>query len=350
MTSLEHKLGSELFVRTKRGSLLTPAGQRFLLYARRCLEMLHDAHEGVKAGERERLVVAAPASLGAVIFLAVLEALAAAGLRAHGRVAHSAEVIELLLDGTADIGFSLSRVAPAGIVLRRLCRSELITVGPHGHPLAGRAAMDADDLLDRPVAIYRWGPDAEGLADTFELRRRDRPVHFLGLPSAALDLVRERDHVAVVPAFAAVAALAAGTVAALPLALPGWSLDVQLAYPPRLGLHPRRAGAASRGTGDPGRARALTHPQDGEHQRREPERDEGDPRPDRRSVAGWREGRAGDRQRPGRAAHARAEGPLPPFAALVDRHDGVIGALPKAGSSTRPSRRTGRSRLIRTGP
>ena len=73
-------------------------------------------------------------------------------------------------------------------------------------------------------------PDLGRLADAFELRRREHPVHFLGLPSAALDLVCERDHVAVVPAFAAVAALASGTVAELALSLPGWSLDVQLAY------------------------------------------------------------------------------------------------------------------------
>ncbi|OZM78131.1 hypothetical protein CFP66_32855 [Pseudonocardia sp. MH-G8] len=232
MTSLEQKVSSELFVRTRRGSTLTPAGERFLAYARRCLELLHDAHDAVRAPERRRLVVAAPASLGLVVFPAVLDVLSAAALNAHTRVSHSSEVIGQLLDGTADVGLLLSRMARPGVIVRRLLRSNIVTVAHPDNPLAGRRAVAVTDLLDSAVAVYRWNVEAEVLAETFAHPRRpsDRPVHFVGLPSVALDMLDHHGYVAIVPAFAAADALRAGRVVELPLALPGWALEVQLAH------------------------------------------------------------------------------------------------------------------------
>jgi DNA-binding transcriptional LysR family regulator len=232
MSVLEQKLTTDLFVRTTRGSSLTPAGRRLVPYARRCLAVLQEAHQAVRTEARERLIVAAPASLGAVVFPSVLEILGDASLNAHCRVAHSEEVIAYLLDGTADIGLVLNRMVPASIVARPLSRSELLTVCRPDHPLAKQPAVTIDDLLTTRIAVYRWSPEAEALAEIFEdpRRRRERPVHLLGLPAAVIELATERDYVAIIPEFAGAAPLRAGTIVELPLALPGWSLDVQLAY------------------------------------------------------------------------------------------------------------------------
>jgi DNA-binding transcriptional LysR family regulator len=232
MSALEQKLTTELFVRTTRGSSLTPAGERLVPYARRCLAILQEAHQAVRTEPHQRVIVAAPASLGAVVFPAVLKILGDAALSAHCRVAHSEEVIAYLLDGTADIGLVLNRMVPGSIVVHRLCRSKLLTVCHPDHPLVARPTVSVDDLVTTRIAAYRWSPEAEGLAEIFEhpRRPRDRPIQLLGLPAAVIELVTDRDYIAIIPEFAAAAPLRAGAIVELPLALPGWSLDVQLAY------------------------------------------------------------------------------------------------------------------------
>lgn len=232
MAALERKLAAELFVRSARGSLLTAAGQRFQSYARRCLSVLDEAHHAVPADGRERLVVAGPASLGAVVFAPVLRLLGDVGVTAHCRVSHSEEVISFLLDGSADVGFALNAVVPASMASRRMSRSRLLTVSAPDHRLANRAQVTVDDLIDTSVTVYRWNREAQALASTFDHPRRppNRPVQVVGLPTAAVDLAVHSGYVAVIPEFAAAAALRSGVVTALPLRLPSWSLDVQVVY------------------------------------------------------------------------------------------------------------------------
>lgn len=232
MAALEHKLTTELFTRTTRGSSLTPAGQRLVPYARRCLEVLEEGHHAVRADEHRRVTVAAPASLGTIVFPPVLRVLSDASLSAHCRVAHSAEVVGYLLDGTVDVGFVLNRMVPAGIITHRLCRSALVPICHPEHPLARRQSVTVDDLCDARIAVYRWNHEAEALAEVFAHPRRpaERSVHLLGLPSAILDVTIDASHIGIIPEFASIAPLRSGTVVELPLTLPGWSLDVQLAY------------------------------------------------------------------------------------------------------------------------
>ncbi|MFF5990664.1 MULTISPECIES: LysR family transcriptional regulator [Prauserella] len=232
IATLEHKLTTQLFARTARGSTLTPAGERLVPYARRCLDLLGEAHQAVGTEASSRLILAAPASLGTELFPPVLKILSDSSLQAHCRVAHSREVIDLLLDGTADIGLVINQAFPASITAHNLCRSRLLTVSHPRHPLAEQPSVSIDALSTSRIAVYRWNPDADILAEIFEYPRRppERPVQLLGLPSVAIELAIKQDYVAIIPEFAAVDSLRAGTIVELSLTLPRWSLDVQLAY------------------------------------------------------------------------------------------------------------------------
>ena len=232
MSALERKLASELFVRSKRGSILTPAGHRLVPYARRCLALLEEAHQAVDNDHEGRLVVAAPASLGASIFSPILRILSDASQQTHCRVAHSEEVVDFLLNGTADVGLVLNRTFPSAIHWQRLCRSRLLPICQADHPLARRASVSVDDLSHTSIVVYRWSADAAVLASHFAHPRRssDHPVQLVGLPAVATEMAIECGYIAIVPAFAAVSALQNEAAVELPLTLPGWSLDVQLAY------------------------------------------------------------------------------------------------------------------------
>ena len=243
MATLERRVPAELFHRTARGSRLTPAGERFRTYARRCLDILEEAHHAVPVETREPVVVAAPASLGSAIFAPVLRVLNDAKIAGQARIADSNAVIDQILDGSADVGFVVNGVIPSTIVARRVCRSRIMVISSPTHELAKRR-VSLHDLLGTRVAVYRWEAEVVALAEVFNHPKRppDRSVQFLGLPSAVIQLVTSDDYIGVVPEFGVVDALRDGDVTEISLNLPTWSLDVHMVYrrdaPQRPGVDP----------------------------------------------------------------------------------------------------------------
>ena len=233
IASLERRLGSRLFERHARGSVLTPEGLRFVGYARRCLHLLDEARAEVGASSMDRLVLAVPHSLAGALLPSALKAMAQHSVAVHGLVAHSREIVELVGDGTAHAGFVLTQVPAGSLMTERLGASPIVAVGRAGHPLAGRPRLRIGDLDDYTLVVYRWDAEGEPVAHAFDSRDRSpaHPVHTTGSPEAALRLARETDTVAVVPLFAAARPLQTDALVTLPVQLPRWTVDLRLLYP-----------------------------------------------------------------------------------------------------------------------
>jgi len=234
ISALERRLGTTLFVRGARGSKLTPAGQRLAGYARRCLDILDEAVRGLDTGIPERLVLAAPNSFAATVFPLAFNALDGLPVAAHGRVAHSREVVEQVRDGSAHGGFLLTQVATGSLRSERLGTSPMVAVCRTGHPLCGETDLTPDDLVRTKLVVYHWDAEGEPLAAGFNHaeRRRDEPVHTTGSPEAAISIALHSDHLAVVPRFAARDLLRAGQIQILPVRLPLWSVELRFVYLP----------------------------------------------------------------------------------------------------------------------
>lgn len=232
IAALERKLGAALFVRGPRGSVTTPAGERLNDYAQRCLDLLDEAAIGVAKHETQRLVLAAPASLGDVVFPAVLRAVAGEPIAVHCRVAHSGEVVGRLLDGSVHAGFVMPKVPLRGLRSEPINRSAMVAVCPRHHPLADRRRLGIEDLSRTGVIVYRWGRDAQELSASLEHPDRglDAPIHTTGLPSTAIRLAIDAGFVAIVPAFVAARSIRDGDTVLLPLRFGGWRVDVQFVY------------------------------------------------------------------------------------------------------------------------
>ncbi|GAA3520354.1 DNA-binding transcriptional LysR family regulator [Streptosporangium album] len=230
--ALERKLGTALFVRGARGSTTTPAGERLLDYAQRCLDLLDEAAIGVSTHETQRLVLAAPASLGDVAFPAALQAVAGSAVTVHCRVAHSGEVVARLVDGSVHAGFVVPKVPLRGLRSEPISRSALVAVCRPDHPLADRRLLRIEDLCDTGVIVYRWGRDAQELAASLAHPDRgvDTPIHTTGLPPTAIRLAVDAGYVAVVPRFVAVRSVRDGDTVLLPLRFGDWRIDVQFVY------------------------------------------------------------------------------------------------------------------------
>lgn len=237
ITRLEEKLGCQLFIRTPRGSQLTAEGRTFLSYAQRTLTILEEAHHAVLSDQSRRAVAAVPASLGWVVYPRILNLWSTMNITGDCRVAHSKEVIEFILDGTASTGLVINTPLPASVTGHEVCRSPMRAVVSAQHPLAEADAAALDDARASGVAIYRWGPEAVALAGTFDETPHtgQNNVHLIGLPSTVLELVETSNVVGIVPEFAARSALLDGRAVTLPLRMPEWSLEVQL-------VHRREAG------------------------------------------------------------------------------------------------------------
>lgn len=240
LAALERRLGVPLFERGARGSVLTSAGEQLAGYSRRCLHLLDEAVAELGTARSQRLVLAAPASLGSLVFPLALAVLAGKPVEVHCQVAHSDEVLPYLRDGVAHAGFLLAH--PPGDELRsvRVGRSRIVAVCHHEHSLAGRRRLRFDDLIDTPVIVYRWGPEADSLATVFAHPRRSaaRPVHTIGLPMTAIQLATEAGYVAVIPRYAAARALSQGRLRALPVPLGDQNLEIRFAYLPQAAQRP----------------------------------------------------------------------------------------------------------------
>lgn len=232
MAALERKVGTELFIRTARGSKLTRGGEVFRSYAERCLNLLEEAHHSVRIGSRERSLIAAPASLGATLFAPVLQILQSAEITAHGRVADSYAVIDYLLDRSADVGFVVNGVIPSTMLTRRVSNARLLAVAGSDHWLSRQREVTLHDMLQTKIAVYRWNAEAEVLADTFDHPRRapEFPIQMLGLPWSILELVEEHGYVGIVPEFSVAQELRRSKLRLLRLDFPTWMLHVDMVH------------------------------------------------------------------------------------------------------------------------
>ncbi|KVE07466.1 LysR family transcriptional regulator [Burkholderia anthina] len=171
---LEDELGVALLERDNRGSRLTPAGEAFLLEARRALEQ---AERAVAVARR------AGAGLGGTLRLrfvdSTVNALLPLILRAFQQrnpdvdfqleEGTTAEQMLALRQDRTDVGIVVLPVADAGDVhVEQLLRDRMVAALPDGHRLARRRRIALAELADEPWVMFaaHHGPGMHALIVT----------------------------------------------------------------------------------------------------------------------------------------------------------------------------------------
>ena len=171
LARLERRLGVPLLVRSRRGSLLTPAGQAVAVWTQQVVGAAHTLADGVlslRADRAARLRVAASLTVAEYMLPAWLLGLR----RTHpdteisAEVSNSHGVCEMVRAGAADLGFVESPDIPADLSRRRVGEDRVALVVSAGYPLAARAGHDLPiaDLLEQPLLLREPG---SGTRDTF---------------------------------------------------------------------------------------------------------------------------------------------------------------------------------------
>jgi DNA-binding transcriptional LysR family regulator len=189
--ALEDELGTQLFVRDKRATELTPAGRQLLADAGPLLASADALRRRVARAAR------GPGSftIGFMPGLIVTEAVRALAGR-HPQLTVNVlrtnwdDQTEVLHDGRADVSYVRLPVDQSGLQVRPLLTESRVAVLPAGHRLAGKDTVTIADLADEhllqdPAAVPEWRDTAT------EMRNRSRR------PAPAFRTVEEKlEHVA----------------------------------------------------------------------------------------------------------------------------------------------------------
>lgn len=240
--ALEAELGRPLFRRHRRGVTLTSEGSIFLEYAERALRLIAEGVAATRDAPEAALhiALAAPPSVSAYFLPPLYRRLAEEGHNVSVRDAHSHEVIQRLLDGSADAGFVLGVPNQPGIRQELLHEDPVVCVAAPAHPLAGRGGLIMADLAGHKLALYAFSREAATLHEALGF-----PVQGLVKitpAEAARAMAAGGDFITFVPRMTVERDLVEGRLVMLPVHdLPSFSWSISLAYRDRKELSPAAA-------------------------------------------------------------------------------------------------------------
>ena len=171
--ALESELGEPLFIRAKRGVILTAAGKVALEYAVRILDEAEEMKEKV-AGREASLIgqVRVAAATQALVFLfsPIFESFMQEneGIELLFRTTVSTEqtVIDIL-NGTADIGFASMPTYSPTLSVTQIFEDQLVLVTGKKHRLAGEKKVSLKDLKKEKWIIFERGSSIRRTTDKF---------------------------------------------------------------------------------------------------------------------------------------------------------------------------------------
>lgn len=192
---LEEALGKPLFVRSRAGAELTPAGQEFERFAISLVKIWEESRQqiGLPEGYTRSLSIGAQHSLwprlGFRWIDALQEALPTLNIRAE--VGMPDRLMRYLIEGVVHVALVYTPQLRPGVTARRVMDDELVLVGAQRFESVADAA--------RHYVFVDWGPEFVQ-AHALELPELTNPGLTLALGALAADYVVRRGKAAFLPA------------------------------------------------------------------------------------------------------------------------------------------------------
>lgn len=171
--ALEAEFGVPLFIRAKRGVILTDAGKIALEYAGRILDEAEEMRELVRGREKAlvgRVRVAAATQALVYLFAPLFEEF----MDAHENIelvfrttVSTEQTVEDILNGVADVGFASLAVYSPTLRVDDLIEDELVLVVGKKHRLAERAEVRIKDLARERWILFERGSSVRRATDDF---------------------------------------------------------------------------------------------------------------------------------------------------------------------------------------
>lgn len=244
VAALEAQQGITLLNRTTRSLSLTPAGERFLVAARRVLAAVEELDAQARADEGAlggRLRVTAPVTFGEMF----AEVLTRDFLTLHPAMSIDLHLTDRYVDMAAegfDLALRIGVLGDSSLIGRRLGRTESLVVASPGY-LARHPRPAHPDELREHVNIRDSNSASPGRA-AFVIDGKVTSVPLPGAitlnsPRAVRNLVLENAGIAIIPRFVVERDIAEGRLERLLPDFPGHQLDIQALYLPQSFIPPR---------------------------------------------------------------------------------------------------------------
>jgi DNA-binding transcriptional LysR family regulator len=171
--ALEKELGIQLFIRTKRGVVLTEGGKTALAYAKRIVEEAEDMKQVVAGRERDlvgTVRVAAATQALVYLFAPVFEDF----MDSNGSVellfrttTSTEQTVANILEGVIDVGFASLAVYSPVLHVTQLFEDELVLVVGRKHMLSGRVKADVVEIEKERWILFERGASIRRATDQF---------------------------------------------------------------------------------------------------------------------------------------------------------------------------------------
>ncbi|MHB1135837.1 MAG: selenium metabolism-associated LysR family transcriptional regulator [Coriobacteriia bacterium] len=224
--SLESDVGAILLDRGYRSISLTEAGEALLPYARRILTEVDDAHHAIESmGDivTGRVTIAASTTPGQYLLPRLLGTFLSAypEVGVTLRVYDSADVVEHVARGEADLGMTGAEVPGARVHYERLGTDELVLICPAKHRRAAGHPVTFTDIAGEPFIVREAGSGTRLAAEEVIRRSGVDPADLevvmeLGTNEAIVSAVEGGMGLGIVSRQVAAKALELGTVAMVP--------------------------------------------------------------------------------------------------------------------------------------
>lgn len=183
--ALEAELGEPLFIRAKRGVIITPAGKIALEYAARILdeaEVMKEKVAGREASLAGRVRVAAATQalvyLFSPLFESFMEDHEAIELLFRTTVSTEQTVTDIL-NGAADVGFASMPTYSPTLSVTELVEDELVLVAGQKHRFAKSKIIKPSDLEKERWVLFERGSSIRRATDTFFKKLKLEPAKAL---------------------------------------------------------------------------------------------------------------------------------------------------------------------------
>jgi LysR family transcriptional regulator for metE and metH len=219
----EEKLGTALFLRLGKKMVLTPAGEKMLVSARKVLDELRSAEgqiEGLNGGTRGVIRVTTGCYTCYHWLPPVLKKFHTKfpGVDVHIVLEATARPVEALLEGKLDLAVSACAVRNKSLRFTPIFEDELVVVMDPRHRLASSPHVQARDLAGENVFCY---PPKEESTLLIKVLRpaRVEPARIMEVPltESIIDMVSSGLGVALFAHWAAKGYVASGKIVARPL-------------------------------------------------------------------------------------------------------------------------------------
>ncbi|MBX7220825.1 MAG: LysR family transcriptional regulator [Blastocatellia bacterium] len=223
---LESELGEPLFIRTKRGVKLSPAGAVVLEYAERILreeQALKEKIGGPESAPTGRVRVAAATQalvyLFAPLFEQFMRAFPQVELTFH-TTPSTDQTIADIFNGRADVGFASLPVSAPSLQVAKLFEDELMLVVSHTHRLVAKKEVSLKEIQRERLILFERGASIRRATDQFfdkvgikpDLALESNDTYFIKL------MVEHGWGMTLLPAWAVREEVAAGKLAKLKIA------------------------------------------------------------------------------------------------------------------------------------